>query len=327
VRVGIIGSDGPDSFAENIGDGLVSLGHSVVNLGSARSRVRSRYATRVLDLARHSWTGLDVRAQRRICARAREAQCEFVINVDSALMPVIVNELRQCGITVVFWFPDHVANLGRQLMLLSPYNAIFFKDPLLVQRMRAMLDLPVYYLPEACNPRWHRPLVPPGTEPHLLVPANAYPYRIRVLERLIAKGIPLKMYGAGFPRWVGDTPARTIFTGRCVFREEKARAYRSAAGVLSTMHPAEMHGVNGRLFQAAGCGAAVLTEFRPSLPELFEDNQEVLAFRDFDELVDLSARLLNEAGLTARIGDAAASRAHKDHAYANRIRFIFEQVC
>ena len=149
------------------------------------------------------------------------------------------------------------------MMLLAPYDALFFKEPHLVERLRANLGLPVYYLPQGCNPRWHRPFVPAGTEPHLVIAGNMYPSRVRLIDRLIAKGIPLKLYGSGFPRWLGETQAREAHTGRCVFREDKARAFRSAAGVLNTMHPAEVAGVNSRLFEAAGCGAAVLTEFRP----------------------------------------------------------------
>ncbi len=227
---------------------------------------------------------------------------------------------------MAFWFPDHVANLERQFMLLGSYDAVFFKEPRLVERLRATLDLPVYYLPQACNPRWHRPLVPAGTEPHLVIAGNMYPSRVRLLERLIEKGIPLKLYGAGFPRWLGETPARSAHTSQCVFREEKARVFRSAAGVLNTMHPAEEAGVNARLFEAAGSGAAVLSEFRPTVPELFAVGEEVLTFRDFDELVDQATRLLNEAGLSARIGDAAAMRAHRDHTYDLRVATILEKV-
>ena len=58
---------------------------------------------------------------------------------------------------VAYWSPDPVTSLGRSLMLLAPYDAIFFKEPHIVDRLRAMTDLPVYYLPEACNPRWHQP--------------------------------------------------------------------------------------------------------------------------------------------------------------------------
>ena len=45
--------------------------------------------------------------------------------------------------------------------------------------------------------------------------------------------------------------------------------FRSATGVLNTMHLSEVAGVNARLFEAAGCGAAVLTDFRPTIPDLF----------------------------------------------------------
>jgi spore maturation protein CgeB len=226
----------------------------------------------------------------------------------------------------VFWFPNHVAQLGRQLMLLAPYDALFFKDPLLVERLRGNLGLPVYYLPEACNPRCHRPLAPAGTEPHLVVVGSMYPSRVRLLERLMAKGIPLKLYGGAAPQWLGDTPVLNLHTRRFVFREEKARVFRAAAGVLNDLHPAEMTGLNARLFEATGSGGAVLTEFRPALPELFTADREVLVFHDFDELVGQASRLLNTAGLTARLGDAAAQRAHRDHAYEMRLQVLIEKV-
>ena len=78
--------------------------------------------------------------------------------------------------------------------------------------------------------------------------------------------------------------------------------------------------------EAAGCGAAVLTEFRPTVPELFDIGQEVLAFHDFDELVDQAGRLLNESGLGQSLGDAASRRAHRDHSYDLRVATILEKV-
>src|ERR1035438_3843204 len=180
---------------------------------------------------------VDERAQNRLVQGAIEADCEIVINLDSLLVPSMVTRLRSRGARVAFWFPDSVANLGRQLMLLAPYDAIFFKDPVLTGRLRAMLDLPAYYLPEACNPRWHRPVAQAGTEPCLVIAGNMYPSRVRLLDRLIAKGIPLRLYGGGLPRWIGETACRAAHTGRYIPRDEKARVFRSAAGVLNTMHP------------------------------------------------------------------------------------------
>jgi spore maturation protein CgeB len=214
--------------------------------------------------------------------------------------------------------------MGRQLMLLAPYDAIFVKDPYLVDRLRSVLDLPVTYLPEACNPRVHRPLATPGSDPYLVLAGNMYPSRIRLLERLLAAGIPLRLYGPGFPRWAGDTPLRQVHAGRLILNEEKARIFGSAAGVLNNLHPGEIHSVNARLFEAAGSGAAVLTEFRPTLPDLFDDGHEVLAFHDFDELVRLATRLLSEGGLSEKLGDAARRRAHADHTYEKRLEVMLQ---
>jgi spore maturation protein CgeB len=325
-RIGVIGLMGPDYFAENVGDALQRLGHEVTQLGAAHPRGRSRLVDRVAGLARQALPRLDERAQDRIVRAALATDCEIIINVDSLLVPNAVTRLRSSGTRVAFWFPDAVSNLGRQLMLLAPYDAIFFKEPFLTDRLRSMLDLPVYYLPQACNPRWHRPVTPAGTEPCLVIAGNMYPSRVRLLDRLIAKGIPLRLYGGGFPRWIGETTARAVHTGRYITREEKARVFRSAAGVLNTMHPAEVSGVNLRLFEAAGCGAAVLTEFRPTVPELFTVGKEMLIFHDFDDLVEQATRLLSEPGLTARLGDAATQRAHRDHTYDLRVTAILQQL-
>jgi spore maturation protein CgeB len=241
-------------------------------------------------------------------------------------MPESVAGLRRNGARVVLWFPDALVNLGRALMLMAPYDALFFHEPHLVDRLRATLDLPAHYLPQGCNPRSHRPAVPAGTKLYLVIVGNMYPSRIRLLERLMAEGIPVRAYGGAIPGWVGDSPIRRIHAGHAVFSQDKARVFRSAVGVLNTLHPGEVGGVNLRLFEAAGSGAAVLSEYRPAIPDLFAIGEEVLTFHDSGELVEQASRLLNEPGLTARLGDAAARRAHHDHTIGHRLATILEKV-
>ena len=203
MRVGIIGPWAPDYLPDNIGDALQRLGHVVTQLGSASARQNGRLINRGMALIRQALPAVDERAQHHIVKAAREAACEIVISVDAQLTPSAVGQLGRDGAKVAFWFPDAVSNIGRQTMLLAPYDAIFFKEPHVVDRLQAVLDLPVYYLPQACNPRWHRPLTQAGTEPYLVLAGNMYPSRVRLLERLIAKGIPLQLFGGGFPRWLG----------------------------------------------------------------------------------------------------------------------------
>lgn len=326
VRVGVIGPVMRDYFADNVIDALQHMGHSVTHLGCTRPPRRYQVSAWIATTMREGLPRLDEQLQRRMIRAALDTSCEIIISLDASLMPGIVNQLRQHGIRMAFWFPDHVSNLSRQMMLLAPYDALFFKEPRIVESLQVKLGLPAYYLPEACNPRWHRPLTAAGTEPYLVIAGNMYPSRVKLLERLAAKGIPLKLYGGGFPRWLGETAIRDAHTGRCVFREAKAQVFRSAAGVLNTLHPGEIAGVNARLFEAAGCGGAVITEFRPAVPELFTVNKEVLVFHDFDDLIDQATRLLSEVGLTTALGDAAMLRAHRDHTYERRLSVILQKL-
>ena len=169
MRVGVIGQIGPDYFAESVSDALERGGHIVTHLGTTRPRHRSRVLTTSRMLAWQALPALDERGQRQIIRAALAAVCTVVINLDGGLLPSMVLQLERAATRVVFWFPDHVANMGRQLMLLASYDALFFKEPHVVNNLRATLDLSVYYLPEDCNPRWHRPTVQAGTEPYLVI--------------------------------------------------------------------------------------------------------------------------------------------------------------
>ena len=54
--------------------------------------------------------------------------------------------------------------------------------------------------------------------------------------------------------------------------------------------------------------------------------KEVLVFHGFDELVNQASRLLGEVGLTTRLGDSSARRAHRDHSFDVRITGILEEL-
>ena len=223
MRIGVIGRVEPDAFGANILEAVRDAGHVAVSLGPARASHRRMITGHLAALSLQALPRLDERAQRRIVTAAAAAACELVISADARLMPEAVAGLRRNGARVALWFPDAMVNLGRALMFMAPYDVLFFKEPHLVDRLRAMLDLPVYYLPQACNPRCHRPMVPAGTEPYLVIAGNMYPSRVRLLERLMAKGIPVKAYGTPIPRWIAGSPVRDIHAGHLILTEEKAR--------------------------------------------------------------------------------------------------------
>lgn len=323
MRIAVVGPQRPDLFADNIVDSLNRMGHEVIAFGSAFPQPRGNLSAVAFDLVRKA-TPVDLRFQRRVIDAADESRPDVLLTVES-LSPEIIEALRSRGIRTAFWFPDAVSNLGRTLMFAAPYHALFFKQRSLVSRARDIAGVPAHHLAEACNPSWHTP--PPGIEPEpvVVVAAAMYPYRVRILERLVAAKIPLRIFGPPPPRWLRTTSLEPFFQRSYLARWDKAREFRRGAVVLNTLHPAEIEGYNARLFEATGCGAATLTEARPELSEFFEED-EVLTFVNFDELVDRCRWAISDLDAARSVGDRATERAHADHTYDQRLEALLEIV-
>lgn len=329
LTIGVVGPAYQDSFADNIVAGFEDLGHGAILLSAARPALfsRSKAAGVVGELLLRSRRA-SVRLQMRpLLESARRKHFDAFVVVDSTVTPESAAALREIARPLCFWYPDAVSNLGRQSMFQAPYDAVFCKEPRLVAPARDIAGFPTHHLPEACNPRWHR--VPVGQvdhDPCVVVVGNYYPYRIRLLERLHRAGVPLRLYGTPFPRWMPSPTLAPLHTGAYVTRHNKARVFRGAAGVLNALHPAEIDGLNTRLFEAAGSGACVISEHRAALGEHFQVGKEILAFTSFDELVDQARWCIEHLEEARQIGDRAALRAHADHTFAHRLRKLLQVI-
>jgi spore maturation protein CgeB len=148
-----------------------------------------------------------------------------------------------------------------------------------------------------------------------------YYYRARLLETFV--DYDLKIWGKSYPPWL-SSPLRAIYQDEYVAEEEKAKAFNAAKIVLNTMHYGEIEGVNCRLFEAAGCGAFQIADWKPSLPELFEPEREVVTFRTRRELKAKVDYYLARPAERREIADRAYARAHRDHTYEVRLERMFE---
>lgn len=324
AKIMVIGPDHPDSFADNVGDTLRRIGHDVLLAGSARLRLRSPRLSNAVNLLRERASNLDARMQRHLVSAAGEFGPQIVLSLERTVQPATVAALKRGGASVALWFPDAVSNLGRHDALLAPYDYFFFKNPLLVNQLRDVYGLPAVYLPEAANSSWHRSSADYGTDPSIVVAGNIHPSRGILLERMIRAGLPLRIFGSPPASWMSFPLVSQAHSGRYIARQEKADIFRGARAVLNNLHPAEFAGANCRLFEAAASGAAILTESRVGLDDVFVDGSEVLSFASFDDLVDQARVLLGDASIGAQVGDRAAVRAHRDHVYERRLDEILD---
>lgn len=79
---------------------------------------------------------------------------------------------------------------------------------------------------------------------------------------------------------------------------------------------------NMRLYEATGIGTMLITDWKPNLPELFDPQREVLAYRSNEECLSLIQRMLDHPDERQTIAAAGQQRTLKDHTYAQRLTQI-----
>jgi len=328
MRILVFGSIYPDSFAKNILVTLQAMGHEVRPVRSRRLEIDgSRLPGKAFNILRLGVPRVEEWTYRTGIREAADFRPELVIVAGEQPPPVVIRDLRrQTGATVVQWFPDALANFGRQYILASDYDTYFFKDAYIVRFFREKLQKRAYLLHEACNPMWHRRIELSEDDRvrykcELTVAGNLYWYRALMLEHFL--GYDLKVWGTNAPRWL-LSPVRGRYQHHYVAEEEKARAFNVAKIVLNTMHYAEIEGFNARLFEAAGCGAFQIADWKPGLHTCFEPEMEVVTFQTMGELKEKVRYYLHHEAERRAIADRAYVRAHSEHTYEQRLQRLLE---
>ncbi len=226
---------------------------------------------------------------------------------------------------IVCWCQDAMTTLGRQFLIGSGYDAVFVKDRYLQNLFSRMLrSTSFHYLPEACNPRVHRPITLSEQDRRLfgcdvMIAGSLYYYRQEILKELT--DFDLAIWGH-VPDWLVKRVSDRHH-GRSIFGEEKARAAAAARISLNTLHYAEVNGLNCRTFELAGCGAFQLVTSVPVLSEHFVPDVEVATFSNIDELIEQIRFYLSNLNVARAIARRGQIRAHGDHTYEHRLIEIF----
>lgn len=339
LNILVIGKFYTEGFALHIAETLETIGHRVVRFEpgvrykNERGVIRKRWTqvkTTVHDLAKQ-FPVIQRGLTRHLLGVARNRQpINLTIVCHDFLLPKEVQCLREeTNSPVVLWFPDHIANFQRAFFLNAEYDGLFFKDPYVVYRLNQMLSSSIYYLPECCNPRYHKPceLSPRDAETYgcdVATAGNMYPYRAAFFRQL--KEYEVKIWGNPPPLWMDVSSIGPMLQGRYVSNEEKSKAFRAAKIVVNNLHPAEVWGINARAFEIAGAGGFQLLDERIGIDQLFEDGRELVTFSSMDDLKDKIDYYLEREEERSEIADRGQKRAHREHTYEARLALLLETV-
>ncbi len=334
MRILVIGGKSRDTAASSVAHVLRER-HEVSEFDYQTSLVPFGYGklnrlnAAYLAAARAAGSSPAKLADRRLLAFAHGKRFDLVLTVSITLLqPATVARLRELtGALVVGWFQDAIVNLGDGRFLEAPYEKVFFKDRIVVERFRTGLASDRYeYLPQAFDPDLHRPM--PASQvgkPNADVATfgNSYTYRA-VLMRELLEQPDLKTVIYGLPTG-NPSPALLRVYRPPVFGVEKSLAMLRARVALNTNHFAEIGGINKRTFELGGIGACQLTD-AVEIGRYFEPDREVFTFRGPRDLVEKLRVLLADLRLRTAIARAGLARAWREHTYQHRVNRIFDSV-
>jgi spore maturation protein CgeB len=330
VRVLVIGSYAySDSFEWHVTDSLRHLG-CMVELFHSREIVSGplNWAGKAITKLSNAFLREPERlSETRLLRKIKEFSPALVlVLLGNQISPKTIAQIRKAmkG-PIVCWCQDQMTTLGRQFLIGSHYDAVFVKDRYMQDLFSRMIrSTEFHYLPEACNPRMHRPIELLEADRRifgcdLMLAGTLYYYRQEILE--VLADLDIKMWGYR-PDWLVDRlPGR--FMGRDVHGDDKVRAALAAKICLNTLHYAEVNGLNCRAFELAGCGGFQMITSTPSIQDHFEPDEEIVAFRSAGELVEKARHYLRHPEEAQTIAHRGRLRAHRDHTYEHRLNEIF----
>jgi len=146
-------------------------------------------------------------------------------------------------------------------------------------------------------------------------------YRVGRLTTLLDE--PLVVYG--IDDWKNYLPEE-IVRSPVAYALETPNVYRNSAVNLSLATFQQETALNQRLFDVPMCNGFVLTDWQESLADHFKLDEEVVYFRNDDELKDKVRYFLKHPAARDRVTQKARERIWREHLMEHRVNTMLETV-
>lgn len=247
-----------------------------------------------------------------------------------------LTELRRKGVITVLWFVEDYLRFTYWKDIAKYYDYVFtIQKGECIEAIRQAGATHVHYLPTACDPAVHQPLVLTPEErqrwgsPISFVGAG-YHNRRQTFAGLAH--LPFKIWGT---EWPAAKPFDRLVqeSGRRLTPTEYTQIFNSTDINLNLHSSNERDGVdptgdfiNPRTFELAAAGAFQLVDERSLLGECFEIGREIVTFSSVRDLKDKLSYYLDRPEERRAIAERARQRALRDHTYEKRLNEMLATI-
>ena len=203
------------------------------------------------------------------------------------------------------------------------YDRVFVASATYAGALAGVATAPLEVLLQCCDERRFRPDGPAGSDRRALFVGNSRGVYRSIVREAVESGVDLEIHGGGWDAFL--PPPLKAESENLPYGALSAR-YRAAACVLNDHWPdmQRLGFLSNRLFDAAACGARIVSDPVEGLDALFGDF--VTCFDGRTPLAELVAGLAAEGPDRQAARDAFAEHIRAEHGFAARARRIADVV-
>lgn len=341
MNILVIGKFSEGQFGFHISETLKEMGHTTITfvplLESKSSKTKfGRRINQINHVIYNNLINTQIFRERRknkLSKLIKKTKIDLTISTHDFLYPDEVDFIKtKTKAPVVMWFPDGIGYALKSFFIVSTYENLFFQDPYAVNVLRNQYNMKnVYYLPECCNPNYHKNIILTQQDfdkynCDISTYGSPHNYRSFLFNQLRTLNLSIKIWGHLPPIWQTNEEIKSLYTGKYLVNEEKAKSVLAAKINLNTLVPVGIYGLNARAFEIAGIGGFQMIHWRAGLAELFEDGKEIVSFNTFDELIEKIKHYINKPEERNAIAKAGQIKAYNNHTYELRLKLLINTI-
>jgi spore maturation protein CgeB len=336
-------------WRDNLRASLARLGHEIVDFEFDMDRtfqnldpsdaVQNEFISR--NRPKLSETLL---SQMKKAHQERSIDLLFTYFYNACVKPGVIRQIGSLGIRTMNWF----CNASYQFHLVSEiapeYEFCLVPEKFRLADYKRAGANPIY-CQEAANPEIYRPY-PEKQRFDAGFVGQAYGERPDLVARLVEDRIDVKVWGPGWNchakrrpsfnpmRWNRrKTPTQIpkrciagIVTGEAMVRTFCRTRVNLGFAACWTPGPDRITQIRLRDFEIPMSGAFYLTEYQEELADFFEIDQEIVCYRDTDELCEKIKYYLTRPADRERIAANGRRRCLDDHTWGKRFERVFRLI-
>ncbi len=201
------------------------------------------------------------------------------------------------GFDIIFTSFPHFVDPFRKLGVAAYYQPLAFDRRVIEENNNRQKDVPITFVGGI---------------------SSLHKGRMEFLE-VLSRQFDIKIWGYGIDTLEKNSPVRIRYQGEAWGRQMFDILRRSFITINHHIDAAQNNANNMRLFEATGCRALLITDFKDNLNELFEIGKEVIAYRSPEECVALVNYYLQNKDEADQIAREGQKRTLSEHTYEKRL--------